>query len=216
VTHHHADHTAGLAELRAATGAPVFAPAGEAITPRDHAVAAGERVTLFDGALVLETIPVPGHTRGALAWRGPGFVCTGDTLFAAGCGRLFEGTPAEMHASLARLAALPGDLEVLCGHEYTLANLAFAAAVEPHNPALPAALARARERRAAGRPSLPTTLAEEAAVNPFLRIKEPEVRAAAERQSGKTLADEVAVFAALRAWKDGFIPPAVTGQQPPG
>lgn len=207
VTHHHRDHTGGLARLREITGAPVHAPATEAISPRDHAVRAGDRVTLLDGALILEAIPVPGHTLGAMAWRGPGFVCTGDTLFAAGCGRLFEGTPAQMHASLQRLSALPGELSVLCGHEYTLANLAFAAAVEPHNPALAAAVARARERLAAGRPSLPTTIAEERAVNPFLRVARAEVRAAAEGQVGHALPDEVAVFAALRGWKDHFQPP---------
>jgi len=210
VTHHHRDHTGGLERLREVTGAPVHAPAGEAIAPRDHAVGAGDRVTLLDGALILEAIAVPGHTLGAMAWLGPGFVCTGDTLFAAGCGRLFEGTPAQMHASLQRLAALPEDLAVLCGHEYTLANLAFAAVVEPHNPALASALKRARERLASGRPSLPTTIAEERTVNPFLRVARPEVRRVAEGQVGHTLPDPVAVFAALRAWKDTFQPPPET------
>ncbi len=208
VTHHHRDHTAGLARLRAETGAPVLAPAGEYISPCDRAVAAGERIALLDGALLLEAIAVPGHTLGALAWLGPGFVCTGDTLFAAGCGRLFEGTPAAMHASLQRLAALPAELQVLCGHEYTLANLAFAGVVEPHNPALPAAVARARQRLDAGVPSLPTTIAEERAVNPFLRTGHAEVRVAAEARAGRTLPDEAAVFATLRAWKDTFTPPS--------
>jgi len=204
VTHHHRDHTGGLAALREITGAPVYAPASEPVAPRDHAIGDGDCVALLDGALTLQALAVPGHTLGALAWVGEGLVCSGDTLFAAGCGRLFEGTPARMHASLMRLAALPGHLALLCGHEYTLANLAFAATVEPANPEIHEAIRRAQALRASGLPSLPTTLTEEKATNPFLRTHLPEVRRRAEAHAGTGLEDEVAVFAALRRWKDHF------------
>jgi hydroxyacylglutathione hydrolase len=206
VTHHHHDHTGGIGRLRAVTGAPVYAPAAEPVSPCDHPVRDGQRVVLLDGALELEAISVPGHTAGAMAWTGPGFVCTGDTLFAAGCGRLFEGTPAQMYRSLRRLADLPENLALLCGHEYTVNNLLFARQVEPGNVAIEQALARAKELRASGLRTLPTPLAQEHATNPFLRTAIAAVRSAAESWAGETLADEIAVLAALRRWKDGFRP----------
>jgi len=139
-----------------------------------------------------------------VAYHGEGLLFCGDTLFSLGCGRMFEGTPPQMHASLMRLAALPGDTRVCCAHEYTQANAAFALAVEPDNPALHARAAEIRAQRAGHRPTLPTPLAEERACNPFLRCAEPAVRAAAERHAGRALADEPEVFGTLRAWKDGF------------
>jgi hydroxyacylglutathione hydrolase len=129
---------------------------------------------------------------------------TGDTLFTCGCGRIFEGTPAQMHASLSKLAALPGDTLVYCGHEYTLANLAFARAVEPGNAALRERESRAAATRAAGLPTVPSRMAEECATNPFLRAAEPTVFAAAAARAGRPLSDAVAAFATLREWKNAF------------
>lgn len=133
-----------------------------------------------------------------------GMLFCGDTLFSAGCGRLFEGSAAQMAQSLAKLAALPDDTAVYCGHEYTAANLCFALAVEPDNRAAHAHLAQVLAWRAAGRPSLPSTIGLERRINPFLRTHAPAVRAAAERQAGRALAAPTEVFAVLRAWKDGF------------
>lgn len=208
VTHHHADHVGGVAALASRYGAPVLGPAGEAIPACTRALADGEPVALASLGAALEVLHVPGHTRGHIAYAGtvggaPVLFC-GDTLFAAGCGRLFEGTPAQMLTSLMRLAALPAATAVYCAHEYTLANLRFALAVEPGNAALVARQAREAQRRAGGEPTLPSSLAEERATNPFLRVRVGAVRAAIERQAGHAIADDVEAFAALRAWKDGF------------
>jgi hydroxyacylglutathione hydrolase len=137
-------------------------------------------------------------------FSGGGIVFCGDTLFSLGCGRLFEGTPEQMLASLDRLKALPPDTLVCCGHEYTLANGAFASVIEPDNTALQDRLHQARGLREAGKPSVPSTLASEVACNPFLRVDTPGVRAAVERHVGAPCVDRVQVFAALRSWKDGF------------
>lgn len=158
--------------------------------------------------LVFHVLDVPGHTAGHIAYfaqpadAAPVLFC-GDTLFSAGCGRLFEGAPAQMHASLAQQAALPADTRVCCGHEYTLANLRFAQAVEPGNPHVARALQAAQARRARGEPTLPSTLAHERLVNPFLRCSQPDVVAAA-RRFDPTVHDAVTTFAALRRWKDTF------------
>ncbi|MBS0321354.1 MAG: hydroxyacylglutathione hydrolase [Proteobacteria bacterium] len=208
-THHHADHVGGNRALVAATGAPVWGPAREAIPGRDHALAEGDRVAVPGIGIVLSVLDVPGHTAGHIAYvgdiGGPVLFC-GDTLFAGGCGRLFEGTPAMMHASLAKLAALDPATRVYCAHEYTLANLAFASAVEPRSAALAARVAAARARRAEGMPTVPSSIADERATNPFLRAGNPTVRAAAEQHAGHALATDVDVFATVRAWKDGFRP----------
>ena len=152
-----------------------------------------------------EVWDIPGHTRHHIAFvfAEAGLVFAGDTLFAGGCGRLFEGTPAQMNASLHRLATLPDATRVYCAHEYTLKNLAFAAEVEPDNEAVRQRLRRAEERRAADQPTIPTTIAEEKRTNPFLRVDEPAVREAV-RGRGAEDGDPDAVFAALRAWKDRF------------
>ncbi len=206
-THHHPDHVGGNRALVAATGAPVYGPAREAIPGRDHALAEGDRIVVPGIDVALSVLDVPGHTAGHIAYvgnvDGPVLFC-GDTLFAGGCGRLFEGTPREMHASLGKLAALDPATRVYCAHEYTLANLAFAAAVEPANAALASRTAAARARRSEGLPTVPSSLADERSTNPFLRAHEPAVRAAAERHAGRALATDVDVFAAVRAWKDGF------------
>ncbi len=207
VTHHHLDHIGGVAALRA-PGVPVFGPRHEAIHHIDYPVGDGDRVLLPELDIALEVFDVPGHTAGHIAFHGqidrqPLLFC-GDTLFSAGCGRLFEGRPEEMHASLQRLACLPATTLVCCAHEYTLGNLRFAAAVEPDNPTIAAVTAWARGRRTAGLPTLPSNLARELGINPFLRTGCRAVIAAAERYAEQPLADATATFAALRRWKDGF------------
>jgi hydroxyacylglutathione hydrolase len=147
---------------------------------------------------------VPGHTLGHIAYHGHGALFCGDTLFSAGCGRLFEGTAAQMHRSLQRIAALPDDTRIFCAHEYTLSNLRFAAAVEPGNADVLETLESVRVLRSRDAITLPTTLGHERRVNPFLRCEEPAVRTAAEAHAGSTLHGPAEVFAVLRAWKDGF------------
>lgn len=205
VTHHHGDHVGGIAALLDAfPGLPVFGPRDEAIPGRTVALVGGETVTLPTLGLRFAVLAVPGHTLGHLAYYGHGTLFCGDTLFSAGCGRLFEGTPADMLRSLDRLAALPGDTRVCCAHEYTTGNLAFARAVEPSSEAVERRVAEVAAARAAGRPSLPAVLKAERSYNPFLRAREPSVRQSAERHEGVPLTDPVAVFAAIRRWKDGF------------
>jgi len=204
-THHHGDHVGGVPELRRHfPGVPVFGPAHEAIEGVTHPLADGDRVDLPGLGLNFQVLEVPGHTRGHIAYYGHGWLFCGDTLFSAGCGRLFEGTPEQMHASLARLAALPGETLIFCAHEYTLANLRFALTVEPDNSAALAYRREAETRRARNEPTIPSTLAREQEINPFLRSSVPKVRQAAEKHAGKGLADSVLVFAAVRQWKDNF------------
>ncbi|MGE5615878.1 MAG: hydroxyacylglutathione hydrolase [Bacillota bacterium] len=206
-THHHGDHVGGLASLAAHWECPVFGPAGERIDGIDHRLAEGDRIEVPGLGLALDVLDVPGHTAGHIAYvhRGEApFVFCGDTLFACGCGRLFEGTPRQMSASLAKLARLPGATRVYCAHEYTLANIRFAEAVEPGNARLAARKARDSEKRREGEPTVPSTIAEELATNPFLRCAEPEVVASAERHAGRCLNDFIEVFAEIRAWKNNF------------
>ena len=210
VTHHHPDHTGGIADLVRAHPVPVIGPAREAIPDRTRGVGQGDRFEIPGIALPVEVLDIPGHTAGHVAfvgsdpaWGEPVVFC-GDTLFAAGCGRLFEGTPGEMWTSLSALAALPGGTRVYCGHEYTIANLRFAAAVEPGRSEIAARTAREQAARDRGLPTLPTTIALERETNPFLRATEAGVRAIAEAHAGRALGDAVAVFAALREWKNVF------------
>jgi hydroxyacylglutathione hydrolase len=167
-------------------------------------VAGGDRVSIDSLDLEFAVLDVPGHTLDHLAYVGHGALFCGDTLFSAGCGRLFEGSAAQMHESLTRLTELPADTRVYCGHEYTLANLRFAQAVEPENRQLAERLAETEALRAADRSSLPSTIGRELEYNPFLRCDREPVRRAAERHSGHRMRTPIEVFAAVRAWKDGF------------
>jgi hydroxyacylglutathione hydrolase len=164
----------------------------------------GDTVTIASPAARFQVIEVHGHTRSHVAYHGHGLLFCGDTLFSLGCGRMFEGTPAQMHGSLQRLAELPGHTQVCCGHEYTLANAAFAIEVEPGNPLLAGRRTEATRQRASGIPTLPSTIASERACNPFLRCDVPEVRSSAARRLGREPADAVETFATLRGWKDAF------------
>jgi hydroxyacylglutathione hydrolase len=209
LTHHHADHVGGVDALREATGAQVIGPALDPVPPCDQSVQGGERLCIPELDLDLQVLAVPGHTRGHVAYSGraagqEAVLFCGDTLFSLGCGRVFEGTPAQMLASLDALALLPADTQVYCAHEYTASNLRWALAVDPLNPRL---LERARvvnEQRAAGLPTVPCRLGDECRENPFLRSRDPAIRAAAERWAGRWLPDASQVFAALREWKNGF------------
>ena len=201
ITHHHADHQGGVAELKKRFPVEVFAPEAESITGCTHPLRGGESITVLDQSVAV--LAVPGHTLGHLAYRAPGLLFCGDTLFGAGCGRLFEGTPAQMAASLERIAALPDDTLIYCAHEYTEMNLRFALAVEPDNPALAQRVGKVAAQRVAGLPSVPSTLAEEKATNPFLRCGEPVVIAAG-LQHGAVDRSKTAVFAAIRGWRNSF------------
>ena len=205
VTHHHADHVGGVAELREATGATVHGPAGEEMPEPLQRYSEGDTLALL--GLHFEVLDVPGHTAGHIAWYCPNVDGTpllfcGDTLFSGGCGRLFEGTPAQMLASLDKLAALPGNTRVCCAHEYTLSNLRFARAVEPDNTALLRYQQQCETLRQRQQPTLPSTLAVERDINPFLRSREPAiVQAVLPRAQAR---DEAGIFAALRLWKNDF------------
>lgn len=203
VTHHHKDHQGGVARLLEYSPAQVFGPAQESITGRTHALRGGERISLSSLGVIMQVIAVPGHTLGHLAYFGQGCLFCGDTLFAGGCGRVFEGSPAQMHDSLARLTALPDDTLIYCAHEYTEANLRFALAVEPGNRSLASRANEVTVLRAKGMATVPSTLAIEKATNPFLRCVVPEVRKAA-RARGAAKDDEISVFSAIREWKNTF------------
>ena len=202
VTHHHPDHVGGIPDLIDQwPGLPVFAPADPRIPIATQRVREGDVLAL--GPWAFRVLELPGHTRSHVGYATDGLVFCGDTLFSLGCGRMFEGTPAQMLASLDRLAALPAHTLVCCGHEYTLANAAFALAVEPHNAALQHRLKEAQAMRISHRPSLPSTIGSELDCNPFLRTHVATV-ATAVAATTDSCDDRVAVFAALRRWKDGF------------
>jgi len=216
LTHHHNDHVGGVAALLGDARVPVYGPAGEALGELDPFVTrvkGGDRVHVDAPLLDFDVFDVPGHTSGHIAYfqaadrtdpAGTPHLFCGDTLFACGCGRLFEGTPAQMLASLDSLATLPGDTQVHCAHEYTLSNIRFALACEPDNDALLQWSRDAAALRERGEPTLPTTIAHERAVNPFLRADEPAVQATLAAQLHETVTDRLAAFTMMREWKNRF------------
>jgi hydroxyacylglutathione hydrolase len=206
-THHHADHVGGIPALRERYDVAVFGPARERIPERTQALSEGDRITVPGIDLSLAVFDIPGHTAGHIAYYATGsdpLLFCGDTLFAAGCGRLFEGTPQQMWTSLGKLAGLAPATRVFCGHEYTLANLRFAQAVEPDSESIRARIERERAKRERDEPTLPTTIADELATNPFIRASRANVMAAASMHAGRAIDDPVESFATLRAWKNDF------------
>jgi hydroxyacylglutathione hydrolase len=204
ITHHHPDHVGGIQRLKANGRVRVMGPSAEQIPQRDLALTEGQGVDVLGYSF--NVLEVPGHTLGHIAYFQPEqhWLFCGDTLFAGGCGRLFEGSPEQMHASLQRLAALPDDSLIYCTHEYTLSNLRFAAAVEPHNAEIQARLQQVTEWRANDQISLPSNLALEKVSNPFLRTHDMAVQKIINEREGQAQRSPSQVFAALRAWKDHF------------
>lgn len=204
ITHHHADHVGGVADLLRQRSLPVFGPAAEATPGQPTRLREGDRVMLDSLGLEFQVLDIPGHTRGHIAYVGHGALFCGDTLFSGGCGRLFEGTPEQMTGSLAKLAALPEQTQVYCGHEYTLSNLKFSLAVEPENAPAAEYLEECRAKRARDEATVPSTIRRERNVNPFLRCDRQTVKQAAEAQAGRGLQNQTEIFTVIRRWKDGF------------
>ena len=202
LTHHHHDHVGGVDEIRARHPAPAWGP-DDARMPRDlRVVGEGDTVEIEKLDLAFGVLETPGHTTSHIAFYGHDLLFCGDTLFSVGCGRLFEGTPEQMQASIDKLAALPDSTRVYCAHEYTASNCSFARKVEPDNPALAARCDEVSDLRRNGRITLPSSIGDEKAFNPFMRTREPSVvDAARRRESGTTDAPE-AVFGVIRRWKD--------------
>lgn len=203
LTHHHADHIGGVPRLVAETGATVHGPSDKRIGGLTSSLADGEMLELPALGLAFKVMEVPGHTSSHIAFYGHGSLFCGDTLFSVGCGRMFEGTPLQMQASLDRIAKLPPETRVFCAHEYTLSNCDFARAVEPGNAELARRASEVEAFRATGRITVPSTLGEELAVNPFLRTREPDVVSAAQKRDPNATPG-ASTFAVIRAWKDGF------------
>lgn len=204
ITHHHGDHTGGAQALAQRYGIPVYGPAGERIPAVSHKLKEGDTVELPDCGLHFNVLDTPGHTRGHICYLGHDALFCGDTLFAGGCGRLFEGTPEQMYQSLEKLRALPDDTVVYCAHEYTLANLTFALVAEPENRELQQRMQQVRALRAEDRDTVPSSMAEEKQTNPFLRSHVSELARAAERFAGQPLNEPAQVFATVRRWKDSL------------
>lgn len=215
ITHHHDDHVGGVASLNRTRSVPVYGPAAEHIECVTLAISEGDTVDLPEIVdLPFRVLEVPGHTRGHIAYVSGDILFCGDTLFAAGCGRLFEGTAAQLHHSLMRLAELPEETRVYCTHEYTVSNLRFALAVDGDNEAVVARSFVEQSRQEKGEPTLPSTIALERATNPFLRCATPDViqrtrdhlsqPASQLSDTRQPLTEASDVFAALRQWKNDF------------
>lgn len=205
ITHHHADHTGGLGELcQTYPDIPVYGPRDQAISGVNRQVAEGDQIALPELGMRFDVLSVPGHTATHIAYLAGDMLFPGDTLFSAGCGRLLGGTAEQLHASLQRLASLPDSTRVFCTHEYTLSNLAFASAAEPHNSARDEWLETCKALRSRGHPTLPSTIEREKKINPFLRTDQPGIFAAVKTHTGYSPVNAQACFTALRAWKDGF------------
>lgn len=205
ITHHHHDHTGGVSQLCDEHSVIVYGPANSPFEGVTHKLADGDQINLM--GLTLNIREVPGHTLDHisyyLAGEEPQLFC-GDTLFLAGCGRLFEGNAEQMHRAMEYFRQLPDSTQIYCTHEYSLANLAFAAAVEPANKHIKEAIEHCTQLRESGQPTLPTNIATEKQINPFLRYSEAPVRQSAEQFAGSQLTSEVAIFATIREWKNQF------------
>lgn len=204
ITHHHWDHTNGIGKLLEHYAVPVFGPAREDVDGKNVSLSEGEQVELFNGSVKLSVLDIPGHTHGHIAYHRHGVLFSGDTLFTAGCGRVFEGTPEQMYHSLSKLAVLSEETLVYCGHEYTLANLHFAQVVEPNNLDINERIQRVSVLRNQNLPTVPAALHEEKLTNPFLRCHLDAVKQSAEQHANKKLSSPAEVFAVIRQWKNGF------------
>ncbi len=204
VTHYHYDHTDGIEALVAATECKVFGPAAEVIPCNSDPVEPGDTITPASGFPSFKVIGCPGHTLGHVAFYAQPWLFSGDTLFASGCGRMFEGTPEQFVATLDRLSRLPGDTQLYCAHEYTAANLEFALAVEPNNRFIQERIQQVSAMRAKGIATIPTLLSNEHNTNPFLRTDSFDVRKAAQKRLGSKISRKEDVFAVIRKWKDSF------------
>jgi len=202
VTHHHWDHTDGISELLEHFPVPVYGPARDNVPTCTHPLSQGDHFKIPELECEFSVLDIPGHTLGHIAFVGLGGVFCGDTLFSAGCGRIFEGTPEQMFQSLQALAQLPVETKVYCAHEYTQANLQFAKTVEPNNKTMLAHNDTCAALRAQQQPTLPSTIQLENAINPFLRCDETSVRSSVVKKVGHTLDSPLAVFTALREWKN--------------
>lgn len=203
-THHHADHVAGVCQLVALHPAPVYFPQREKISCGNHAVSEGDVINIPELKIKFSVLDIPGHTLGHVAYVGAGGVFCGDTLFGCGCGRLFEGTAVQLLHALKKLAALPDDTQVYCGHEYTESNIRFALACDPDNAQLVQRQQDVQILRAAGQPTLPSNIALEKSTNPFLRCAVPAIIQAVQQQSAIKQHDEISIFTAMRTWKNTF------------
>lgn len=205
ITHHHWDHTGGVEELKKRFDIPVYGPENSPFTGITHPLVEGDEINLLDHRFQVKAVPA--HTKDHIAYLQPdqrSQLFCGDTLFLAGCGRLFEGTPKQMLSAMKYFASLPSDTEVYCTHEYSLANLRFAAAVEPDNTAIQLETERCQTLRSEGKPTLPSSIETELKINPYMRVKHPDVKRSAEHHTGQNLETEVKVLAAIREWKNNF------------
>lgn len=205
ITHHHADHTGGVNTLKAKYNPIIYGPKNSPFKGASHTLEEGDQCEIMGGVFSIKHVPA--HTLDHISYfledEQPVLFC-GDTLFLAGCGRLFEGTPAQMLKAMKYFDTLPAETLVYCTHEYSLSNLAFAAAVEPDNQAIQTVIRECQQKRKQHLPTLPSSIAQEREINPFMRTEMPSVKASATDYSGKTLADEASVLTAIRTWKNNF------------
>ncbi len=205
ITHHHADHIGGVRELlQNNQGLPVIGPDSQRIPQVNKAVAEGDEIQVPGLDVAFKVMAVPAHTLDHIAYLGEIGLFCGDTMFSAGCGRLFEGTPAQMRENFQRFKQLPGDTKVYCTHEYTIANLDFALAIAPDDGALQASMAEAKQKRAQNQPTLPTTIERETCINPYMRDQDPTIIAGVQQHWQEIYDSPLEVFTAIRRWKDVY------------